>query len=148
MLEKEIAGIMHFVLDAAGNPAPYYHNVPESFAVPSVFFPSPEIEFQPDTLSSYSEVYTMFVKFFHSSTEMAYELALPVFHGINAVRGKIPLYDVSGKKTGEIIRIKNTHLKKADECAYQLQIDWVSRIPYTHDEAQLVRNFYINGGKI
>lgn len=148
MLEKEIAGIIRFVLDSAGNPTPYYHNVPESFAVPSVFFPSPEIECQPDTLSSYGAEYTMFVKFFHSSTEGAYELALPVFHRINAVRRMIPLYDISGKVTGEIIRIKNTQLKKADECAYQLQIGWVSRIPYTADEAQLVRNLYINGGKI
>lgn len=148
MLEKEIAGIMRFVLDCAGNPVPYYHNVPENFAVPSVFFPSPEIEFQPDTLNSYGAVYSMFVKFFHSSTERAYELALPVFHGINAARRDIPLYDISGKLTGESVRINNIQMKKADECAYQIQLDWISRIAYTQTEAQLVRNFYINGGKI
>ena len=148
MLEMEIAGIIRFVLDCAGNPVPYYHNVPEGFAVPSVFFPSPEIEFQPDTLNSYGAEYTMFVKFFHSTTEGAYELALPVFHGINAVRRTIPVYDVSGKRTAETVRIKNIQLKKADECAYQLQLDWISHIEYTQKEAQLVRNFYINGGKI
>ena len=53
MLEQETAGIIKFVLEAAGDPTPYYGNVPEGFAVPSAFFPSPDISYQPDSLSSY-----------------------------------------------------------------------------------------------
>ena len=40
MLEKEVASIIKFILDSAGNPVPYYHNMPENFVVPSVYFPS------------------------------------------------------------------------------------------------------------
>lgn len=50
MLEKEFAAVIRVILDSAGSPAPYYHNIPESILiVPSVFFPSPEIEFKPYT---------------------------------------------------------------------------------------------------
>lgn len=148
MLEKEVASIVRFVLDSTEDLMPYYHNIPESFAVPSVFFPSPEISFRPDTFSAYSGEYTMFAVFFHSSTELAYQIALLVSRRINDVRRLIPEIDYDGKRTGGYIRIENTQLKKADECAYQLQIDWISRYPYTPDEGELIRNFYLNGGKL
>ena len=71
MLEKEIASIIRFILESCGNPVPYYHNMPESFIVPSVYFPVPEVSQNPDTMSAYGAEYTMFVNFFHSSTELA-----------------------------------------------------------------------------
>lgn len=148
MLEKEVASIIKFILDSAGNPVPYYHNMPKNFVVPSVYFPSPEITFEPDTFSTYGADYNIFVNFFHSSTELAYELALPVFHSINAARKLIPVIDINGKTTGQYIRIQDVQLKKSDECAYQMQVGWVSRRPYNCEEAQLIQNFYLNGGKI
>ena len=104
MLEKEFAAVIRVILDSAGSPAPYYHNIPESFIVPSVFFPSPEIEFKPDTLSSYGSEYILYVNFFHSTTELAYELAMLVYHDIVRRRRLIPLIDSNGKKTGDIFR--------------------------------------------
>lgn len=148
MLEKEFAAVIRVILDSAGSPAPYYHNIPESFIVPSVFFPSPEIEFKPDTLSSYGSEYILYVNFFHSTTELAYELAMLVYHDIVRRRRLIPLIDSNEKKTGELMRINNINVKKVDECAYQLQLDWISRTPYTCEEAELVELFYINGGKL
>ena len=46
------------------------------------------------------------------------------------------------------VRIQDVQLKKADECAYQMQIDWISRRTYTPDEGELVQSFYMNGGKL
>ncbi len=71
-MKKEVASIIKFILDSAGNPIPYYHNMPENFVVPSVYFPSPEITFEPDTFSTYGADYNIFVNFFHSSTELAF----------------------------------------------------------------------------
>lgn len=148
MIEQEIASIIRFVLEACGNPTPYYHNIPESFVVPSVYFPVPEIDFQPDTFSGYRAEYSMFVNFFHSSTELAYQLAVPVCHSINTARRLIPEINYDGNRTGKFIRITNNQLKKADECAYQLQLDWISRYDYTPQNGELVRDFYMNGGKL
>lgn len=147
-LEKEAASIAEFVTKAAGKVKPYYCNIPENFAVPSVYFPKPDVTSGNDTFSTYSAEYTIFINFFHSSTELAYELALPVLHKINAARRLIPLINETGENTGKYVRIKNVELKKVDECAYQMQIDWTCRLPYDRDEAQLVQNFYLNGGKL
>lgn len=148
MLEKETASIANFVTKAAGNVKSYYRNMLEDFYVPSIYFPSPEIISESDTFDGYKAEYTMFVNFFHSSTELAYELALPVLHKINAARRLIPLVDEKGRNTGKYIRVKNVQLKKVDECAYQMQIDWICRRPYDREEVQLVQNFYYNGGKL
>lgn len=148
MLEKETASIIKFVLEASGGAKPYYNNMPESFVVPSVYFPRPDVISGNDTFSTYSAEYTIFINFFHSSTELAYELALPVLHKINAVLRIIPIFDENGGVTGKFVRITNTELKKVDECAYQLQVDWTCRLPYDREQAQLVQNFYLNGGKL
>lgn len=148
MLEKEVKAIAKFVVEAAGHPKEYYHNVPENFIVPSVFFPSPEVSLLPDTLNSYGAEYVMYVNFFHCSTEDAYALALPVFHKINAVRKLLPIFDDTGKRLKEEVRIKEMRLKKADECAYELMLEWVSRHPYEQNDAELVRRFFMNGGKL
>ena len=146
MLEKEIASIIRFILESCGNPVPYYHNMPESFIVPSVYLPVPEVSQIPDTMSAYGAEYTMFVNFFHSSTELAYELALPAFQRINDYGKLIPMVDISGEKTGEYVRLKNIQIKKADECVYEMQIDWIIRRPFIKEEYELIQNFYMNGG--
>ncbi|MCM1228036.1 MAG: hypothetical protein NC320_11555 [Clostridium sp.] len=148
MLEKETASVIKFVTDATGGATPYYHNMPENFAVPSVYFPSPEIIGGNDTFSTYSAEYTMFINFFHSSTELAYELALPVLNKIEAVRRIIPIFEETGKATGKYVRIKNVELKKADECVYQMQVDWICRRPCDREDSRLVQNFYLNGGRL
>ncbi len=148
MLEKETASIIKFVIEASRGAKPYYNNMPESFIVPSVYFPCPDVISGYDTFSTYSAEYTIFINFFHSSTELAYELALPVLHKINAVRRIIPIVDEAGKASGKFVKIKNAELKKFDECAYQLQIDWICRRPYNREDVQLVQNFYLNGGKL
>ena len=111
------------------------------------FFPVPEIETVPDTLDSYGAEYTVFAMFFGSTTENAYELGLPVYNGINAARKLVPLYEKDGRYTGESLRIKEISFRKADECACQMQISWISRRICTRPEADLIENFYLNGGK-
>ena len=68
MLEQEIASAIKFILESAGRPTPYYHNVPQGFLVPAVYFPPPEIISAGDTLLTYSLEYSWYVKFFHRTT--------------------------------------------------------------------------------
>ena len=143
MIEQETASVMRFVTDAAAAEHVYYRNMPENFAVPSVFFPSPETESGSDTLNTYCAEYAMAVMFFHKSTEEAYELALPVLHRISAQRRLIPELDRQGRKTGQLIRVSGLNLRKADECAYQLMICWKSRCQFETVQSQTARNFYI-----
>lgn len=133
MLEQDIASIIKFVSDKAGNPSPYYWSVPKSFMVPSVFFPTPEIVTGSDTLTTYSMDYVFDVMFFHKTSQMAYQLALQVLTAIRARRNIVAVIDIYGNETREVLRVNDPKLKMLDNGAAQLEITWTSRQPYDMD---------------
>lgn len=146
MFENEFFGIVKFIADSLDNIQIYLHNIPEGFVRPSVFFPVPDIKRLSDTLDSYASLYTMYVSFFHNSAEEAFTLGCTVFHRLSVTKN-IDSVDSSGRKTG-LVHIENVQLYKADEYAYQLKINWVSRCSYSGDSGSLIKNFYLNGGKL
>lgn len=143
MLEQEIASIIKFTLDEAGNPTPYYWNVPESFAVPAAYFPSPDIGSGGSTLRTYKMDYEWFIKFFHKTTEEAHELGLKALKAIKERRNLVPLIDTEGKATGKGVRIDDPELKKIDEGAVQLKITFTSRRPYYRPEVEKMQEYHI-----
>jgi|GEM_PF-370177 len=138
MLEQEIASIIKYILNIAGNPSPYYDEVPEGFLVPSVFFPPPEIMSGGGTLSTYTLSYTWFIKFFHSDTPSAQSLGLEVLAAMQRERNRIPRIDDTGHENGEIFHIKDPSLKKVDSArgVAQLTLSWDSPRPYSNPYAQ------------
>lgn len=145
MLEQEIASIIKFTLDNAGNPAPYYNEVKENFAVPSIYFPSPEIDTDGETFSTYRLGYSWFVKVFHKTTEDAYAMALKVLLALKGARNCVPIIGTDGTPTGEYLRLKDPAIKKLDSGVYQLKIEWDSRRPYNDPDYLLVQDFHIIG---
>lgn len=130
MLEQELASIIKFVLDSTGNPSPYYWKVQENFAIPAVYFPTPEITTGGETFLTYRMEYMWFITFFHGTDEEAYALGLQALTAIKGNRRLIPVIDTDGEKTGEWLRLADPKLKMLDNGACQLQVDWVSRRPY------------------
>jgi hypothetical protein len=143
VLEQEIASIIKFTSDAAGNPAPYYWDVPRSVAVPAVYFPSPDIGTGGDTLATYKMEYDWFIKFFHKTTEDAYALGLKALTALKVCRNLVPLIDTEGKATGRGIRIDDPELKKVDDGAVQLKITFTSRRPYNRPDVQKMQTYHI-----
>lgn len=144
LLEQELASIIKFVLDNSENPAPYYYAVPEGFVVPAVYFPTPEISSRGETFSTYALEYAWFIKFFHSTTQDAYTLALNALTAIKANRNLIPLINADGEKTDEAIRLKDPGLSVVDNGAVQLKVEWASRRPYNAEEAIKMQAFGAN----
>lgn len=143
VLEQDIASIIKFTLDKAGNPAPYYWKVPKSFAVPSVYFPTPEIDTSGDTLSTYSMNYIWGILFFHTTTEKSYQRALRVLTAIRARRNMIAVIDIDGNETKEILRVDDPKLKPLDNGAVQLEITWTSRRPYDAEASEKAQAYHI-----
>lgn len=143
VLEQDIASIIKFTLDKAGNPAPYYWKVPKSFAVPSVYFPTPEIDTGGDTLSTYSMNYVWGIIFFHKTSESAYQRALRVLTAIRVRRNMIAVIDIDGNETKEILRVNDPKLKPLDNGAVQLEITWTSRRPYDAEESEKAQAYHI-----
>lgn len=145
MLEQDLASIMRFLTEQSGNPAPYYNNVPESFRVPAVYFPRPEITSDGDTLNTYALDFSLFVKFFHRTKEDAYELGYTALTALLDRRNRIPLIDESGSRAGRFIRIRDPTLRAVDENAVQLQIDWTSRKPFAVEPVTMMQTYEIKG---
>ena len=145
MLEQEVASIIKFTLDSAGNPAPYYEEIKENFILPCVYFPSPEIDTDGETLLTYRMRYMLFIKFFHTTTTGAYTMAQTVLDAMKKARNLIPIIDTEGKDTGEKLRIQDPSIKKIDSGVYRLIVEWDSRRPYVFDEATYAQEFYFNG---
>ncbi len=143
MLEQDIASIIKFVSDKAGNPSPYYWKVPRSFMVPSVYFPTPEITTGADTLTTYSMEYVFGIMFFHKTSEKAYQLALSVLIAIRTHRNMIAVIDTTGNETNEILRVDDPKLKMLDNGAAQLEITWTSRRPYDTEAATKAGAYHI-----
>lgn len=134
VLEQEIASLIKFILDSAGNPAPYYNEVKENFVVPSIYFPSPEIDSDGETFNTYRLGYDWRIKFFHKTTEDAHAMALTVLTALKGARNCVPLIDYEGNPTNENLRIDDPSIKKLDSGVYQLYVSFDSRRPYNDPE--------------
>ena len=66
-LEQEVASVMAFALHKAGDPHPYYWDVPEDFKRPAMYFPQPEIDTGGDTLGTYASEYAWYINVFADS---------------------------------------------------------------------------------
>jgi hypothetical protein len=135
MLEQEIASAIKFILKSAGDPSPYYYEVPQDFLVPAAYFPSPEIVSGGDTLLTYSLRYSWFIKFFHKDTPSAYALGLAALTALQGKKNVIPLIGEAGGPTGRGFRAKDPSLKPLDRAA-QLTLMWDSPRPYDADGSQ------------
>ena len=144
-MEQEIASIIKFVLAEAGNPTPYYDEVPQDFFIPSVFFPVPELDTDGETFKTYRIRFSWFIKFFHRTTPEAYDMAMAVLTALKRARNLVPLIDTDGTETGEKLRLRDPRAKKIDSGVCQLMLEWDSRRPYDLPDYETMQNHYISG---
>lgn len=145
MLEQELASIMKFTLDTAGNPSPYYYEVPRSFTIPAVYFPTPEIATGGETFLTYYMDYAWYIKLFHKSSQEAYALGLAVLTAIKGNRNLIPLIDKTGERAEGCIRLNDPSLKVLDNGAAQLSLSWTSRRPYNTEATEKMQHYEVEG---
>lgn len=145
MLEQELASIIKFTLDSAGNPYPYYWNVKENFNVPAAYFPTPEIDTGGETFLTYKMDYVWYIKFFHHTSQEAYALGLAVLTALKGKRNLVPLITQTGEAAGTGIRLNDPKLKVLDDGAAQLTLNWTSRRPYDTAAVQKMQSFAVEG---
>lgn len=116
--------------------------------MPSIHVPSPEIISNGHTFSTYALNYTLFIKFFHNTTNEAHKMASIALNEILKVRNLIPIIDDSGNVTNRNLRIKDPKLKKLENSdIYQLQIDFVSIKLYAQEEVMMMNRYIIDLNK-
>ncbi len=132
-LEQEVASIIAFALHSAGDPHPYYWDVPEDFKYPAMYFPQPEITTGGDTLYTYASEYAWYINVMAETTEEAHAIALGVLTDLKRARNYVPLLNEDGTESGKKLRLKDPGLKRVDTGVVQLTIEWTSRRSYAED---------------
>lgn len=108
-----------------------FHNMPEQFKVPAIYYPNPTVTSNNDTLSSFLLTYSWFVKIFAASTEDAYEIAAQIQRDLCGDRFSIPIKNDDGSMDGNRhIRIKRLEIKQIDDSVYQVYLLWEERVQY------------------
>lgn len=148
MIDQEIASIIHFILGTAKGVAPYYFNMPQNFAIPSIFFPPPEFEAFGDTLQSFRFDYSWTIPVFAYDNSKAHAIAANAAHILETYRRAVPLIGEDGKPTGRSLRLKDPEVKDLDKDGVPgsagLVLHWSSRRPYYEADAPKMLTYILN----
>ena len=144
MIDQEIASVMHYILDCAEGAKPYYHNIPEDFTVPAVFFPQPEISSRGDTLHNYALEFSWFIKFFHETEQQAYNMGFTALTSLQSGRNIVPLINHAGEPVGKGFRLNDPRLRVIADGTAQLFLSWDSCRPYDEPETQKMMRYHAN----
>lgn len=126
MLEQEVASIIRYCMEKSGVESFYTDILPKDFIVPSVYFPTPEIDSKYDTLSSYNLHYVMPIRIFARDNQQAYKYALVIVNSLISEHNRIPMRSKDGSLNGAFFRVNNSNIKKIDTGVYGFNIEWDS----------------------
>lgn len=143
MLEQEIAALVHFMKLLGVQH--YFEELPEGFATPSVYFPPPEVDGNQFSLSTYENLFTVFIKVFDRTSMESYNLASKIVKSIQSRRKRIPLYDENGKLTGKNFRIIKLNARNIDTGVTQIQISWKTHDAYNEETYTKASRFFYDG---
>lgn len=126
-MEQEEASAANFINEAVGEDvSPYYWEIPASFLVPAVYYPSPSIDTAGDTLDTYRASYMWLIKFFHKTDAEAQNLARTALLAIKDARNCIPVLNSDGSPDGTMLRVRDPSIKQVERGAWQMELRWDS----------------------
>ena len=143
MLEQEIASLVHFMKPL--NLKTYFRELPNDFATPSVYFPPPEVDGNQFSVSTYENLFTVFIKIFDRTSMESFNVASKLVKAIQSRRKRIPLYDENGKLTGKNFRVIKLNARNIDTGVTQLQISWKTHTTYDDETYTKVARFFYEG---
>ncbi|WP_035502433.1 DUF6838 family protein [Parageobacillus thermoglucosidasius] len=124
----------------------YTKEVPENFAVPSMYFPEPFSFDSNDTTSTFKKTYNLSVKLFHKDSQKASDEAERIADAIRTKRNLIPLLKPDGAETGDYIRISRIETRIADSGVAIIQLTWDSRYYYEKEQYTPLQDVGVDSG--
>lgn len=130
IIKQEYAAIQKFIIECFDCIHPYFENIPQEFACPAVFFPAPEMTSTRETTESFSLSIFADILFFAGDSNEAMTKSSLAAINISKKQCKIPVYDIDGNPTGEVIRTETPEVSKVEEGTYKLHVSWTSKIAF------------------
>lgn len=143
MLEQEIASLVHFMEPM--NLTHYFGELPDGFATPSVYFPPPEVDGNQFSVSTYENLFSVFIKIFDKTSMESFNIASELVKTIQSKRKRIPLYDKNGKLTGKNFQIIKLNARNIDAGVTQVHISWKTHTAYDEETYSKASRFFYDG---
>lgn len=148
-ISQVIGSIYNFVNKQNLKAKIYYDELPETLAIPSMYFPLPEdIIPRTKTLTTYSTLNLLYIQIFEKSSREAMSKAMNIVEALYDNRSKVPIINVDGSLRGGNISIKSAEAKKLDKGVAQVYIEWESEKYYPDvkiNNKEYILKFFIGG---
>lgn len=123
----------------------YEKEVPENFVVPSLYFPTPFTFDGNDTNTTFMKSYSLAIKLFHTSPQLAFVEAERIADTIRRKRMHIPMVNKDGSPTNDVIRIRRIEERITDGVV-SIVVTWDSRYHYDRDDYIALENIQFDNG--
>ncbi len=104
-MDQYESSLARICLELGGISVFYEDNVPEDFAIPSLYFPPAEQAPSGSALNSYQLKYSIYAKVFALTRREAGELAGKIVKGIMDRQCRLPVFNEDGTDSGMIIKL-------------------------------------------
>lgn len=123
-LEQYLASAVRYIQNRSdGKPVLYFDNIPENFAVPSIYFPVPRTRSRRATLQTYLTTIRMEAWFMASSDWLAYAAAAHIRDCILLDGCAVEIVEKDGTLTGKGLRVTEPEITSVDECIEKLSFE-------------------------
>lgn len=124
----------------------YTEEVPQDFAVPSILVPTPSTFNGNDTNMTFNKTFSLSVKLFHKSSSKAFSEAERIIDAVSSGRDLIPIVDVTGKETGQFIRVNRIEAREGDGGVAIIVVNWNSNYFYNRETWPTLQNILMKSG--
>ena len=143
-MDRFIACLAKACITMSGINTLYTDNMPQNFSVPSLYLPPLESDPSESAFNSYRTDYSIYAKVFAASRQDAMDLAEDIVQGIMGSRCLLPVYNIDGTESGEVLRVSPPAARIIDEGVAQINLKYQIIRNYTEADVPKVQNFGIN----
>lgn len=143
-ITQEVASLAHFI-NALGLEIKksYFGEIPEGFAVPSVYYPVPETINRGYSISGYERESVIYLKVFAKDSMESDYIAQAIIAGIMQAGRNIPIYGEHGDLTLIAFHIYKINSRNLEPGVTQIEISYKTQTAYVGEDGQKALNFYL-----
>lgn len=143
-MDQYIASLARACTAMSGISILYTDNVPQDFAIPSLYFPPFESDPSGSAFNSYRTGYTIYAKVFSATRSQAMALAENIVQGIMRKKCRLPVYKEDGTESGDILRVSPPVARVIDEGVAQITLTYQIRRKFTEPKSPGAAEVKIN----
>ncbi len=145
-LTQEVASLVHFINGLGlGIVKSYFGEIPEGFAIPSLFYPTPETISRGYSTEGYEKESTIYLKVFDKTSMDSNHIAQQIVDGIMQAERNIPIYDDEGELIGRDFHIYTVNSRNVETGVTQIEISYKTQTTYVEPEVTKAVNIYVEG---